>query len=201
MWPFPSVRLNALWRFSVSLCRKQGVGDGALGVFCSLFPSSILFCSGNYGWKGCVREMQSSHTPDVSGCQQPFFCNKKITWRTSDLCSFIPESVEFHFHCLSFQILKTEMFYASRTPVTKENIQLLCCAPPAVCVICVPLLQFIQRFHSHLLKFANQPAVLCKERHGKKIHACIKLFFALSHSVWRAQCSHFWRKGANLFHI
>lgn len=49
MWPFPSVRLNALWRFSVSLCRKQAVGDGALGVFCSLFPSSILFCSGNYG--------------------------------------------------------------------------------------------------------------------------------------------------------
>lgn len=77
MWPFPSVRLNALWRFSVSLCRKQAVGDGALGVFCSLFPSSILFCSGNYGWKGCVREIQSSHTPDVSGCQQPFFCNKK----------------------------------------------------------------------------------------------------------------------------
>lgn len=75
------------------------------------------------------------------------------------------------------------------------------CAPLAVCVICVLLLECIQRFHSCMFKFANQPAVLCSERHGIKIHACIKLLFALSHSVWRAQYSRFWKKGVNLFHI
>lgn len=193
MWPFSSVMLNALWRF---LCPYVGnklwvMGHWVCSVVCVMFPSSIMFCSGNYGWKSCVREIQSGQfvTPDVSGYQQPFFWNKN---HLKDFWSFVYSRIGW----ISLPL-----------PVipNSENWNVLCiqnashkgkhsapfCALLAVCVICVLLLQFIQRFHSYMFKFANQPAVLCNEHHGIKIHACIKLLFALSHSVWRAQYSHF----------
>lgn len=51
MWPFSSVMLNALWRF---LCPYVGnklwvMGHWVCSVVCVMFPSSIMFCSGNYG--------------------------------------------------------------------------------------------------------------------------------------------------------
>lgn len=128
----------------VSLCRKQAVGDGALSVFCSLCFASFLhvvllwelwmkrLCKRNTLWTICdTRCFRISAAFLILEMCMPvpqervLWCCIKVTWRTSDLLLFIPELVEFHIHCLSFQILKTGMFYASRMPVTKENIQLL----------------------------------------------------------------------------